>query len=80
MPISGSDTARAVLAGPAAVSDVKEPGPSGKYMCCWSRGLAVNWERIHLPKKDERRKALSSSVQMRVTSTGARDNRVGERL
>lgn len=34
MLISSSDTARAVLAGPAAVSDVKESGPSGKNMCC----------------------------------------------
>lgn len=34
MLISGRDTARAVLAGPAVVSDVKEPGPSGKNMCC----------------------------------------------
>lgn len=34
MLINGSDTARAVLAGPTAVSDVKEPGPNGKNTCC----------------------------------------------
>ena len=34
MLISGSDTASAVLTGPTVVSDVKEPGPSGKNTCC----------------------------------------------
>ena len=34
MLISGSDMAGAVLAGPAAVNDVKEQGPSGKNTCC----------------------------------------------
>lgn len=34
MLVGGSDTARAVLAGSAVVSDVKEPRPSGKNTCC----------------------------------------------
>lgn len=37
----------------------------------------MSWERIHLPKKDERRKASSSSVQVRVTCAGARATGVG---
>lgn len=80
MLISGRATARAILAGPSVVSDVKEPGRSGKNTCCGTRGLVVSWERIPLPKKDERRKASGSSVQARVTCAGASGNKGGECL
>lgn len=49
--ISSSDTARAVLAGPAAVSDVLESGPSGKYIVLLNQGLSSELGKNSSPKK-----------------------------